>query len=185
MQTSTGFTFEGQKEGEHLLIFTRQHWYLLIGPVIGASLMGSIIPLAGIIAFASILADHPGASRYFLFGWMVYLMCIWLFLAYKLTMHALNTWIITDSRILDIWQKGLYNREISELHLESIQDISVHISGIMQSYLNFGNIDIQTAATDKNFTFEDVPNPVYIKDTIMSAADTYVQKYSRNDVNHL
>lgn len=176
-------TFEGKKDEENLLVFVRQHWFLLVPPVIFAA-GASILPLVLIVVFASVIVAHPGSSSIFMLGWLVYLMCIWFALAYKIVFYILNVWIVTNSRILDIWQKGLFNREISELHLESIQDISVNTKGIVQSYLNFGNIDIQTAATEKHFTFEEVPHPLHIKDAVMDAANVFVQKHDK-DQRHI
>lgn len=176
-------TFEGHKDGEKLIVFVRQHWFLLVSPTFYACI-ASIFPIVLIIIFARVIVNHPGSSVMFMFCWMVYLMCIWFALAYKVVFYILNAWIVTDSRILDIWHKGLFNREVSELHLESIQDISVNTKGIVQSYLNFGNIDIQTAATENHFTFEEVPHPIAIKDSIMGAANVFVQKHDK-DQSHV
>ncbi len=172
-------TFEGQKEGEKLIVFTRQHWYLIIGSII-TSIIASVLPIILIVFSANFIVDHPGSSVVFMFFWMIYLMCIWFVLMYKIVFHILNIWIVTDSRILDIWQIGFFNRQVSELHLESIQDISVNTSGIVQSYFNFGNIDIQTAGVSQHFTFEEVPNPIEIKDKIMDAANVYVQHLKKD-----
>lgn len=172
-------TFEGQKEDEKLLIFVRQHWYVLLTPIIFA-IGASLFPLILIVLFAKIIVANPGSSILFMLGWTLYIMCIWFILSYRVVFHILNIWIVTDSRILDIWQIAFFNRKVSELHLESIQDISVNTSGIIQSYFNFGNIDIQTAATEKHFTFEEVPNPIYIKDSIMDAANIFVENHNIN-----
>jgi hypothetical protein len=100
-------------------------------------------------------------------------------ISYKIVFHILNIWIVTDTRILDIWQITFFNRKISELHLESIQDISVNTNGIIQSYFNFGNIDIQTAASAQHFTFEEVPHPLEIKDKIMDAANVFTDSMKK------
>ena len=88
-------------------------------------------------------------------------------------MHALDTWIVTNERIVDILQIRLFTRKVSELHLESIQDISVNTTGMIESYFDFGNIEIQTGATANRFLFEQVPHPLQIKDSIMDAADKF------------
>jgi uncharacterized membrane protein YdbT with pleckstrin-like domain len=85
-------------------------------------------------------------------------------------MHSLDTWIVTNERVIDISQIGLFKRKVSELHLESIQDISVHTDGVIQSYLNFGNVEIQTGGAVLRFLFEEVPNPLEIKSLTMEAA---------------
>ncbi|MES2985957.1 MAG: PH domain-containing protein [Patescibacteria group bacterium] len=159
-------TFEGKNDNETLLVFTRRHWFVLFGIVMG-TLFASFLPIILIVLLAPIIIGH---EILFMFCWLIYIMILWFILAYRLTLHSLDTWIVTNERILDIVQIGLFNRKISELHLESIQDISVNTKGLIESYLNFGNIEIQTGATAQRFMFDKVPNPLDIKDAIMDAA---------------
>jgi hypothetical protein len=44
---------------------------------------------------------------------------------------------------------------------------------VIESYFDFGNIEIQTGATAQRFSFEKVPHPLQIKDSIMDAADKF------------
>ncbi len=172
-------TFEGKNEDETLLVFTRRHWSVLLGIVV-TTLLASFLPIILIVLLAPLIVAHEGASILFMFFWLIYIMVLWFLLAYRLTMHSLDTWIVTNERILDIVQIGLFNRKISELHLESIQDISVNTKGFVQSYLNFGNIEIQTGATAQRFLFDKVPNPLEIKDIIMDAAKLKEQNVKRD-----
>jgi len=164
-------TFEGKKDAEEVLVFTRRHWFILLSPVVGG-IIASLFPLILIVVGAKILVTYNLAGVFTLV-WTLYLMLIWFSVFYKLTMHSLDTWITTNERIIDISQLGLFRRKVSELHLESIQDISVNTNGAIQSYLDFGNIEIQTGATMQRFLFEQVPHPLMIKDTIMEAAGKF------------
>jgi len=172
--THSDLTFEGKKEHEKILVFTRRHWFVLLAPVIGA-MFASIIPLILVIFGAKILVQY-NLSGIFTLCWIIYLMIIWFSLFYKLTMYALDSWIVTDERVLDVSQIALFKRKVSELHLTSIEDTSVHTDGIIQSYLNFGDVEIQTAGATQRFLFDDVPKPLEIKDTIMTAAGKFVDK---------
>ncbi len=169
--THSDLNFEGKKEKEKILVFTRRHWFILLSPIIGAMFV-SLMPLVLVILSAKTLVQY-NLSGVFTLCWIIYLMIIWFALFYKLTMHSLDTWIVTNERVIDIIQIGLFRRKVSELHLESIQDISVNIHGIVQSYLNFGDIEIQTGATAQRFLFDQVPKPLEIKDIIMEAAGKF------------
>jgi hypothetical protein len=168
---SSNMNFEGKKETEQILVFTRRHWFVLLSPVIGG-IFASLLPLLLIIIGAKILITYH-LTGVFTLVWTMYIMVIWFTVFYKLTMHALDTWIATNERVIDISQIGLFRRKVSELHLESIQDVSVNTSGIVQSYLDYGNIEIQTGATAQRFLFEEVPHPLKIKDIIMEAAGKF------------
>ena len=159
--------FEGRKENEKVLVFTRRHWFILINPIVGG-FFASLLPFIFIILGAGLLIKY-NLSAVFTLIWLVYLMIIWFFIFYKLTMYALDTWIVTNERIVDTVQKALFTRKVSELHLSSIEDISVNTNGFIQSYFDYGNIEIQTAGTAQRFLFEETPKPLKIKDIIMNA----------------
>ncbi len=164
-------SFEGKRENEKIIVFTRRHWFVLLNSIIGAA-FASIFPLVLIIFGAKFLIMY-NMSAIFTLCWVIYLMIVWFFLFHKLTMYALDTWIVTNERIIDISQVALFSRKVSELHPESIQDISVNTHGAVQSYLDFGNIEIQTGATAQRFLFEQVPHPLTIKDAIMEATGKF------------
>src|SRR3989344_454563 len=86
-----------------------------------------------------------------------------------LPMYPLNTVTITDRRIIDKDQHGFFNQKVSELHVNRIQDVTVHTKGILETLLHFGKIIVQTAASEKQFVFHQMPDPEQVKDVIMKA----------------
>jgi hypothetical protein len=110
------------------------------------------------------------------FGSLVALMCISFILMYHNFFLSLQ--IVTNKRVIDIDQKGLFNREINTMPVSNIEDISFKMSGFAGTIFNYGNVILQTAGsslasatpnssiTDKGaedningFTFNNVPNP--------------------------
>ncbi len=170
--THSDMTFEGKRGNEKIIVFTRRHWFVLLSTIVGG-LFAAILPIILVVLGAKILVTYNLAGVFTLL-WTIYLMVIWFVVFYKLTMHSLDTWIVTSERVIDISQIGLFRRKVSELHLESIQDVSVNTNGPVQSYFNFGNIEIQTGATMQRFLFEEVPHPLTIKDAIMDATGLFV-----------
>jgi uncharacterized membrane protein YdbT with pleckstrin-like domain len=83
--------------------------------------------------------------------------------------YMLNTVILTNKRIIENQQLGLFKHAVSELALNRIQDITVSVFGVVAEFLKFGDIEIQTAGEEKNFIFRQVPNPHAIKDAIVAA----------------
>jgi uncharacterized membrane protein YdbT with pleckstrin-like domain len=69
---------------------------------------------------------------------------------------------------VNIEQKGLFIREMSELKIANIQDVTTEVTGVIPSVLNFGDVFVQTAGEARRFRFRQVPNPYGIKDQIMS-----------------
>jgi hypothetical protein len=55
---------------------------------------------------------------------------------------------LTDQRFIQITQKGLFHRSVSDIGLQQIQSINYDISGIEQTLLGFGTIKMQTYVGD-------------------------------------
>ena len=76
--------------------------------------------------------------------------------------NYLDVWTITDKRIINREQKGLFNRLVSELELYQIQDVAVEQKGFLKTILNYGDLYIQTAGTLERFIFKNIAQPVKI-----------------------
>jgi uncharacterized membrane protein YdbT with pleckstrin-like domain len=108
----------------------------------------------------------------FLFISSLWYLGFWLLIFYMLAIYTLNTVIITDHRIIESDQRGLFDRKISELHNHRIQDVSTHTNGLIETLLCFGDVTVQTAASEKQFVFRQIPEPETAKDIIMQIAAT-------------
>lgn len=104
-----------------------------------------------------------GASVFFLFGT--------LFLFQMFIDFWLDVFIVTDKRILDIEQQGLFSRTVSELRLFRVQDVTAEVKGFWRTMFNYGNVFIQTAAEKERFEFTNIANPNEIAKMILDLAE--------------
>lgn len=58
-----------------------------------------------------------------------------------------NSLVITNRRVIDWDQRGLFDKVISEAEYDKVQDISYRIKGLMGTICNYGTIQIQTAGS--------------------------------------
>ncbi|MBP6975746.1 MAG: PH domain-containing protein, partial [Candidatus Moranbacteria bacterium] len=96
-----------------------------------------------------------------------FLLFIWLYVFLIWVDYYFDVWIITNERIVNIEQKGLFNREVSELQFSRIQDVTSVVDGFIPTILNFGDVYVQTAAEEERFVFRQIPDPYTIKDMVM------------------
>jgi uncharacterized membrane protein YdbT with pleckstrin-like domain len=101
----------------------------------------------------------------------VYYLYITLFLFYNFFIFFLDRWIVTNQHIIDIEQKTVFNRVVSKLELERIQDVTAETKGFMQTLFNYGDVYIQTAGERERFVFKDVPAPQFAADIIVRTVD--------------
>lgn len=155
------------RENEKLLMVVRKHWFLMAGPTILLLVLLVIPPI--FITFLPLAVpkiDLHKIQLFINFGLSLYFMILALMIFLLWTLYYLSMWIITTARILDIEQHGLFSREISEIPLERVQDVTIEINGLVETMLKFGTIHVQTAG-EREFFIKGVPNLYEIKDIIL------------------
>ena len=152
---------------EQIVLTVRKHWIAIIGR--GAELVfATILPLLVLIFVPIIFPEFPGwqtgnIGYLFLFLYTVVLMISWIVFFFGWTEYHLDIWVVTTHRIFLVEQRGMFDREISSLTLDKIQDLTIDISGFIPTMLKFGDIVIETAGEFKKFKFINARNPEEIK----------------------
>lgn len=157
-----------QRPNEHVVLFMRRHWIAVFAIVV-AFLFLIVVPLA-IGAFfwprIEIYLDHPVLGPLIVLAGSIYFLSIWLFAFLEFTDYYLDTWIVTNERIINIEQEGLFHRTASELDLAAVQDATAEIRGIIQTLLSYGNVFIQTAGEKGRFHFKNIDDPEHVKEVV-------------------
>jgi len=167
-QIPNRYHFRGQHEHENVLRVIHRHWFnifvhFLIILVAFGFLVISLFAIP--LLFPAILtADN---ARFFLFAENTFFIFIWLFSFLLWIDYYFDVWIITNERIVNIEQKGLFARHMSELNFGSVQDVTTVVTGILPTVLNYGDVVVQTAGEKERFVFRMIPDPYIIKDSIM------------------
>lgn len=170
-------TFEGKKSYEQVLVLLRRHPIVLVLQLVAFLIIG-LIPIFVWIGFHEYLAQF---SRLFWFLSALWYALWWYGVFYAITMYLLDVWIVTDHRVIDSEQHGFFNRTVAEIHLSKIQDISVSIRGLIPTFFDFGDLEVQSAGATEKFFFKQIPHPEIIKDLIMKAHDEFIEIHP-NDI---
>ncbi len=157
-----------QRPDEHVVLFLRRHWFALLG-IVSAFVLLVGIPLAVGWYYQGTLENwiaHPIIGPVFVILGSIYFLSIWLFAFLEFTDYYLDTWIITNERIINIEQEGLFNRTASELDLAAVQDTTAEIRGIIQTIFTYGQVYVQTAGEKGRFHFKNIDNPEHVKELV-------------------
>ena len=131
--------FDGQREGEEVQFVFRRHFltaksgviFLILMIMIGVGL--TLLWPNNMMIFEVFLALILVGVLGFLYSYM-----LWYFSIY----------IVTNQRIRQISQRGLFKKSVVDLGLDKIQSISYGVSGIRAGLMGYGKIVIQTAVGD-------------------------------------
>ena len=160
---------------EHVIMEVRKHWIVFFGHALGL-LLGAFFPF---IIFTAVLVFTPkllniislpgNTSALFLFFYSLWLLTLWISFFLAWTKYYLDVWYVTEKRIIAIEQKYIFDRVISNLRFDKIQDVTIDVNGFISTILHFGNVKVQTAGEDnKDFFMTVVRNPEEVRRVIFS-----------------
>lgn len=170
------------ESNEKIVVTARRHWFVLFLRLL--SLLPFIfIPLLLFIVLGAAPTQESGLflmkgsaasfAVFLLFSWFLF---VWIGAFIVWTDYYLDVLIVTDKRIINIEQKALFSRETASLRLDKIQDITINVSGILATFLSFGNIRIQTAGEQEEFMIHFIRDPEALKTAILKEHDRVVEQ---------
>lgn len=165
--------FPGKRPDENVLMVIRKHPVVYIRLVvvfivinlvpvsIFMALWSNSFPLSSGGTLATI--GYLGALFYVLYG-LAILLIAWL-------NEEFDLFILTDHRLIDIEQVSFLKRNVATTPLIQIQDTTSEINGIVGTLLNYGTIDVKTAAGNaSDFNIDYVHDPSLIAREILNYA---------------
>ena len=153
------------QKGEQVLLVTHPSWIKLIVPV--------LIALIGWVA-----AYFIGFVEW---GWAVAMICPLYFLVAYYSWKV-NIWVVTNYRVID--EAGLFNHFAKESPLEKINNVS-YDQTLWGRMLNYGHVEIQTAAEVGATDYYNVHGPKRLKDTITLAQAEYKNIQLASQAQHM
>lgn len=158
-----------QKSYEHVVYLLRRHPITFI-PRIVLFLILSAIPIIIYLFLSNYFTSLFTDSIYFpllVLAGSVYYLSILLFFYTEFIIFYLDIWIVTNDRIVDIEQLGLFSRSISELDLFRIQDVTSDTHGLIATLFKYGTVTVKTASSNANIIFKNVKNPDKIREDLI------------------
>lgn len=162
-------TFTDLQPQEVVTLYLRRHWYIILKNIILFIILSTLpLILRWFLAdsFVTWLAEEWGAAVIVL-GTSFYYLYIWLFLFFRWTDYYLDVWTVTNKRIINREQIGLFSRVVSELGLDRVQDVTAEVKGFLPTFLHYGNVYIQSAGAQERFNFEEIPHPYEVAKKII------------------
>lgn len=166
--------FPGRQPDEKVIMVIRKHPIVYIRSTL-VFVMAVILPLIIFLIIwsgtfplsqggAVSVIGYLGASFYLLYGMALFVISI--------LNDVFDLFILTNHRLLDITQVTLLSRTVAITPLNQIQDTTSDVRGILGTLLNFGIVNVQTAAGfASNFVIENVPDPSMIARHILNESE--------------
>lgn len=89
---------------------------------------------------------------------------------YTWTCWYYDVYILTSERVIEVEQKGLFNREVREIGLEKIQDVTYNVSGLFSTAFEIGNVKIHSAS-GMQIELKNISKPSIVREVLMKLVE--------------
>ena len=162
--------FPGQREGEELLFVFRRHILAMRKGVLATI----VLVIAGFVPFMISPGNHD--LLWIAFGGIVLAIIIFI---YHWVGWYFTVYIVTNQRVRQDRQKGLFNSSVVEIALDKIQNIAVEKRGLMGNIFNYGTLVLQTSVGDLVVTM--VPKAMEVRERLQKETNLYRGESEESD----
>ncbi|MEA3305076.1 MAG: hypothetical protein U9Q15_05125 [Patescibacteria group bacterium] len=172
--------FPGQHADETVQFVVRKHWVVMLRAFLRVTLY---FVFSFALVWAMLYFEFFSSSFvYLLLAILMHILAWTVFSVQRFFIdHYLDMIIVTDQRLLDIDQDGLFKRQIEETSLNDIIDVKNHVSGFWGSLLRYGTLEVRTASHETTYDLDYVPKPDLYTQKIMRVARDSKQKFELYD----
>ncbi len=165
--------------GERIVASIKRHPFGIVS-LYAAALIG--ITLAVILAvyllpnmLSQTSTDSSGTMALVYVGMGIVVVGIVLVLGVATSVYWQNEWVVTTDSITQVSQNSLFNRQVSQLSMDNLEDVTVNQDGILPHLLGFGTLRVETAGERSKFTFPYCPNPTDYARKILEAHEDFLE----------
>ena len=147
------------QDGETVLQVCRRHW-MYLWPRTALWAVIAVVPPILVFWLLNTVTDVDGTvGMIFAIAAVIWLVVWGIRALFNWYVYTNDIWVITNQRIVDSVKPTPFSMKLSSADLVNIQDMTVERRGILQTSLNYGDIHCQTAADNRDFLLNGVPNP--------------------------
>jgi uncharacterized membrane protein YdbT with pleckstrin-like domain len=163
------------RDHEHNLFETRTHWLSMWKPFL-------ILLATMVFLYLAYLRMDPGGATPTLRKLSLILFVLGaIYFIYRELYRRRDIWVVTNLRVID--ERGIFTLFTKESPLEKINNLSYE-QNIIGRMMNYGQIEIQTAAEDGATVYTLITNPKRLKEEIAMARDAYSKELLQSSPGH-
>lgn len=160
----------------------RRHWFFvaiaMLKPIILA-----VLPWLTAFALAflnlSPANEQAAALLFWYFAWLFWFLCFgWGVLIW--VDWYLDLWILTNQKIIDIQQMGLFKRLVMTYGINNIQGVAIKTGGPLAAFFKYGDAEIKISGQANAVVFREIPNATLVQDKILQAHQEYLKTLGTN-----
>ncbi len=172
--------------GERIICTVKRHPFgivsLYVAAVIGMliAVVLAVVLVPNALSQAGLGSDN---SAMIYAGMAIVIVALILILGLATSVYWQNEWVVTSDSITQISQTSLFTRQVSQLSMDNLEDVTVDQNGILPHLFGFGTLKVETAGERSKFQFPYCPRPNDYARKILEVHEEFLEM-RRNVQNH-
>ncbi len=161
------------EEGEEIVTKVHRHWLFIALRIVGLLFL-ALLPILVVELLVRVGIIMPLAPSWAatLTLWSLWGVVLWAIFWQFWTTYYMDIWVVTTKRIIDIDYQRLFDRNISIIRLDRVQDITTHVQGVVGTLFKYGSVVVQSAGAQEEFVIDQIANPEALRDVISARVGT-------------
>ncbi len=169
--------FPSQQPNEKIYVAVREHWFRLAIKIVVIFVLSLLPTLFNLLLVgSSVFTTSQTAGQIIQTVISVYYLGLLVALFVIFVLYYLNFHVVSEERVVDIDQVGLLFHQVSELNIETVEDVTSQTAGVFGNIFNYGTVFVQTAGATERFQFDNVPEPERIAKIILELYEQHGKK---------
>jgi len=168
---------EAMQDGEEVLCEVKRHPIGMVGMYLAA---GLILVILALVAFVFVPAAAKNMTSTSINGYaaVAFIVLMIIIVGFVFISHYVywgSRWILTSDSVTQILQHSLFNKEMAQLSLGNLEDVTAEQNGILAHMFNYGTIKVETAGEREKFVLSYCPNPKQYAQMVLHARENFEQ----------
>ncbi|MFA5029996.1 MAG: PH domain-containing protein [Patescibacteria group bacterium] len=146
------------RDGEELLTVVRR------SPIahLWGWVTGTLFIIAGFFFLYPLI--HQGVWGRIVFAFLLVAGAV--ILVRTIILHRMNVFVLTSERVIDIDQRGMFSRVVSECLFQNIQEMSFSVTGVLGTVAHVGTLMVHTAGDRADLHISGIKDPQRVQELI-------------------
>lgn len=163
--------------GERIVAEVKRHPFGIISLYAAAVIGISIAAILVFVLLPNLLNQFNADNSKVLYaGLGLVVLLLVLVLGIATSIYWQNQWIITTDSITQIVQSSLFNRQVSQLSMDNLEDVTVNQDGILPHLFGYGVLKVETAGERSKFIFNYCPTPNKYARQILEVHEQFLEE---------
>jgi uncharacterized membrane protein YdbT with pleckstrin-like domain len=154
----------------------RKHWWILVEHLVGPALLLALLVVGWISLHVLMERNFPPLLDLIL---APLLGAILVWIAWQVLDWQNDMYIVTPDRVIDIEKVPIVFEHRLEANLGRIQSVRYTQPSFAAKQMDFGNVLLETAGVTGMLTFDNVPHPEQVQETIVEYLEAFRERTQR------